>query len=328
MENSISLIKDLIQNNRYIEISELICSTADTLIESITTDDLLNIKEHPNQENITRAVELYEEGSKTLIELVAILIKYSNIKENENYQETIKMVFDKLVKDRKNETDGYGYIWKHLSNYPLMLLSYSTNIMLMKKNEYEFLYKLMSIPYKQRYVGYDMMKSFDITLPEAMNCYHMFNDIDYVSVNIYQYLPGAESKKTNIQNRLVVNGRVYKYLSDILVKYFVNESDFDEYFDLYEYFLGLFYMDQRLSRYEKLPDRQTGEFAPYGRRYWLYSESGRFFNYKDSIVHNFIQETTERKNNILNSGFFEGKSEKFSTAYEYYRDLLRRITGY
>lgn len=327
MKTSEELLKDYIENNNHIRINELICSICDSLIESITTEYLLSIKEHPNHDNIKNIIEDYEINSKMLIELITILIKYGNIKNNEPYQETINEVFDKLIKIRKNEADGYGYIWKHLSNYPLLLLSYATNIMLLKKHEYKYLYKLMNIPYKQRYMGRDFMESFDITLPEAINCYHLFSDIDYVNVDVYQYLPDSEGNKTSTQKRLVANNRVYKYLSNILTKYFINENDFDESFDLYEYFLGLFFMYQRLRRYEKPPNRQTGAFAPFGRRYWMYSESGRYFYYKDSIVHIFIQETANMKNDVLKSGFFNENKENFLQVYDYYKDLLGRLTG-
>ena len=186
----------------------------------------------------------------------------------------------------------------------------------------------MNIPYKQRYMGENFMQSLDITLPEAMNSYHLFNDIEYINVDIYQYLPESDSNKTSLQKRLAVNNRVYKYLSNILIKYFTNENDFDEYFDLYEYFLGLFYMDKRLKRYEKLPDRSISQFAPYGRRYWMYSESGRSFYYKESIVHNFIKDTADLNNDIIKSGFFDNKKDNFELAYEYYKDLLGRLTNY
>ena len=328
MKTSEELLKDYIEHNNHIKIDELICSIGNQLIVTISTNDLLNMKEHPNHENITTVIEFYEENAKTLIELIVILIKYGGIKNNDHYRETIKEIFDKLIKARKNETDGYGYIWKHLSNYPLMLILYATNIMLLKKNEYEFLYKIMNIPYKQRYMGENFMQSLDITLPEAMNSYHLFNDIEYINVDIYQYLPESDSNKTSLQKRLAVNNRVYKYLSNILIKYFTNENDFDEYFDLYEYFLGLFYMDKRLKRYEKLPDRSISQFAPYGRRYWMYSESGRSFYYKESIVHNFIKDTADLNNDIIKSGFFDNKKDNFELAYEYYKDLLGRLTNY
>ncbi|HEY5534429.1 MAG TPA: hypothetical protein VIL99_05800 [Ignavibacteria bacterium] len=328
METTKELLKEYIVKNNHIKIDELICSITDKLIDNISNKDLLSMKEHPNQDNIKRVVELYEVNSESIIELIAILIKYGDIKNNLHYQETIEEVFDKLIKSRKNETDGFGYIWKHLSNYPLLLLSYSTNIMLLKKNEYKFLYKMMNLRYKQRSVGYDFTESLDITLPEAMNCYHLFNDINYMNVDIYQYLPDSDANKSDIQKRLVANNRVYKYFSSFLAHYFTNENDFSEYFDLYEYFLGLFFMDKRLTRSEKPPDRKLGTFAPYGRRYWMYSESGRYFSYKDSIVYNFVQETVNLNNDVIQSGFFGSEKEEFNLAYEYYIDLLRRLTGY
>lgn len=199
---------------------------------------------------------------------------------------------------------------------------------LLRRNYIDFLFYTMNIPYNQRYMGIDLMESVEITLPEAINSYHLFNNVDYINVDIYQYLPNQENNTTSTKKILVANNRIFKYLLNNISEYFDNEEDYDDYFDLYEYFTGLYIMDKRLSRYVELPDRKRGEFAPYGRKYWMYSESGRYFHYKDSIVHKFIQDTIEKKNEILKAGFFGGKKENFVRANDYYKDLLKRLTGY
>lgn len=328
METPQEILKSYINENKSIKIHELLSENTDELVSVITTPDLLSIKEHPNVNNIGNLIQLYENVSKELIDLIVILIRHGSINSNESHQETVKEVLEKLIFRELNEADGYGYIWRHFSNYPLMLILYAINISLMKRKAYNFLNEIMNMPYKLRFMGREFMDSYDITLPEAMNCYHLFNNINYVNVHIYQYLPGQESNMSSTQKYLVANTRVYKYLSGIISPYFVNESDFDQYFDLYEYFLGLFIMDKRLSRTNKLPNRNIGEFAPYGRKYWMFSESGRYYHYKDSIVHKFINETENSENKILESGFFRGKKENFELANQYYKDLLQRLTGY
>lgn len=328
MEEPLENLKKLITQNDFIGVDELLNETADELLLAFTNSEFSNFKEHPDHESFRRFVEFSESATIDLIKQLALLIRYGSLDDNKNYQVTVLDIINKLIYKRRNETDKYGYIWQHISNYPLLLVSYAVNISLLRSRAFDFLYKLMTIPFKQKYMGQEFMDTLDILLPEAINSYNIFSDIDSVNVNVYKYLPGQVNNKTTSQQILATNTRVYHHLNTLMSKYFINQEYFDSYFDLYEYFLGLFIMYTRLSRYKQLPNRQRGEFAPYGRRYHVYSESGRYFNHKDSLVHKFIQDTMEKKNEILKVGFFGGKKENIILANDYYKDLLGRLTGY
>lgn len=328
MEDSIEILKKYITQNNFIGVDELLNETTEELLVNIYNSEFYNYKERPDHASIKQFVEFSERAALDLIKQLSILIRYGNLNENKNFQVTIFNCINKILLKKSNDTDKFGYIWQHLSNYPLLLIYYSVNISLLKNESIYLLHKLMTIKYNQRYMGRDFMDYIEITLPEAINCYHLFSNIDYINVDVYIYLPGQVNNKTTTQQILAANNRIYEYLKLNISKYFLNEDNFANYYDLYEYFLGLIVMDKRLSRYEQLPDRKIGEFAPYGRKYWFYSENGRYSHNKDTIVHKFIQDTLEEKNEILKIGFFDGERNRFNNANNYYKDLLGRLTGF
>ena len=98
-----------------------------------------------------------------------------------------------------------------------------------------------------------------------------------------------------------------------------DEILYTNYFDLFEFTIGLFVMDIRIEKESSIL------FAPYGRRYWLYSAGGRHYHTKDTLVHKFINDVQNGKNNILKTGFFGSSLKRFDNALNEYQALLRRI---
>lgn len=316
--NKIEILEDLVgDSNNHVKLHKLFIDEIMELEQMALSSELIKRKDHPNQESLVMALNEYEMQYDELITLLTNLIRYYKGDLNEIVLE----VLHRVLNIPKNDLDGYGYIWRHLSNYPVLLLSYSIGIMSLKFERYELLYKTMNITIKQRYFGRDFMEYFDSSLIEGINSYHVFNNVDNITVDIFPYLPNENNSTNDTRKRLNVNNRIYKYLKPIMAYFFISESDFDDYFDLYEFFLGLDFMDKRINK-------NGGLFAPYGRRFWMYSESGRYFNYRDTIVHKFLNDIEKYRNNILDIGFFGNSKERFKNALNEYKILLQRISSF
>lgn len=318
-EEKIEKLKKYIEQDKFIAIDELFGSVSNETIVKLSTDKLLSIKEHPNSANFNDVIDDYEKKMKLIITMLTVLCRY----RNDKYFNIINEVVDKFINMPKNNMDGYGYIWRHVSSYPLLLVTYCLGISFLKYKNLKDLFELMNKPITQRYYNGNFVDKFQSTLIEGINSYHVFNNIDNITVDAYQYLsPIGEniSKQSDIQKRLNVNNRIFHYLSEIMSQYFLNDADFSNYFDLYEFFTGLDYMDKRLLI------KGSTRFAPYGRNFWIYSGSGRYFVTTDKLVHRFLDDSRDKKNDIIKFGFFGGKLERFENALKEYQSLLSRIT--
>ncbi|MEO8210415.1 MAG: hypothetical protein ABI840_07625 [bacterium] len=318
IENNLTIsLKRAIQDGRWIESSEILINEVNNLGGKLTTDEFLKKKEHPSTTILKKTLEDYESETTELIKLVLIS---SNYEINKNSNDIYIRIIKKMLGFRKNNEDSYGYIWAHISNYPLLLVTYSIGIMSLYFKKYNLLFDLFNIEIEQRYLNDSFVDKFKSMLIEGINSYHLFNNIENINVDVIQYFPKYNSNGNGSANamRIEVNHRVYNYLEPLMESYFINKKEFSDYFDLYEFFLGLVFMDQRLVKDNLV-------FAPYGRHYWKYSGSGRYFNSNDSIVNDFINETIERKNKVLEVGFFNNDLQRFNNSIKEYQNLLSRI---
>lgn len=319
-KDKLDLLINLIEEGKFIKLYKLMKDETDKVFENLLTGKYLEIKEHPDNQNIEIILTSYENDVSTLIKMLTILCKF---RKNDHY-DIISETVDRFINIEKNEKDGFGYIWRHISNYPLLLVTYCLGISFLRNNNIEDLYKLLNKQITQRYFGRDNVEYFKTTLVEGINAYHVFNSIDNMSVDVYQYLPAKgtidPTNQSSVQKRLNANNRIFEFLENRMKYFFRDKEEFSSYFDLYEFFTGLFFMDKRLVQ-------DSLKFAPYGRNFRMYSGSGRYFVVKDTLVQNYMNAIKNKNNDILKVGFFEGKKDRFENAHKEYVTLLSAISN-
>jgi len=126
------------------------------------------------------------------------------------------------------------------------------------------------------------------------------------------------SNQSDLNKMLDVNRRIYIYMFERIVSNFLNQKDFESYFDLFEFFIGLLNMNYYL-------DKGWSPWGPIGKNYRIYSGSGRNYVVNDTVVHRFIENVRNRKNDVLKIGFFDGKVEKFENVLKEYQSFLGKI---
>jgi hypothetical protein len=300
------------QENYSIECNEIILSETKIFIDKISTEKFMNIKERPNYINLSEILNDYEKEIYTLIQIIIYIGNYGK----ERYNETIIDVIKRILNMKKNDKDEFGYIWRHISNYPVLLITYAIGVFCFKYSNFKLLYKIFNLPIKQRDSSQFNIEYVTTSLIDAINCYHVFNNIDNISVDISQHLSKIINDN-NITRVLQANQRVNEFLLPKMSLFL--DFEYDDYFDLYEFFVGLDIMSKRIKR-------DWLYFAPYGIRYWKYSQSGRYYyGYKDSKVRQFIDDVLANKNEVLNIGFFDGNPRNFEIALGEYLKLLQRL---
>lgn len=313
----VNLVKNLIFDpTKQIEFHEQLIIITERTIQKLCDDKYLKLNDLPNSESFQYIINEYE---KDIDELLDVLIILSMYLDKKNFQLIVEIFF-KLIERKEIETDGYGYIWRHISDYPSLLLFYVIGIFCLKKDESENLFNLTNINVKKRSYDGNTIHLESVSLIERINSYHIFNRIDGHNIYTLQYLKDFNWSVDidNCNNALLTNNMIYNLLKNKLSKYFLNEINFSNWFDLFEFFTGLVFMDIRLMK-------QWIKFAPYGRNFIIYSGYGRNYNTRDTIVHKFIEDTRKKKNGILYAGFFGGKLDRFENALVEYQNFLREI---
>ena len=320
LEKAIEIIdRDIFKERKTVELCELLNNYFAELKKKITSQKYLELSEYPNENNMGEILLSYENDTDNILKVLSRVCSYD---ENNLYNDEITKSIYYLLRINKNEKDKYGYIWRHLSNYPILLMIYTLGLIYLRKGKYLNLYNLFKIDLEQRYFDGHNIEKFNTTLIEGVNAFHLFNNIDNISVDIYQYIPKvkSDSKTSDVKSRLNANERIYNLLKKIILPYFMNDENlYSNYFDLFEFIVGLFVMDIRIEK------ESTILFGPYGRRYWLYSAGSSHYLEKDTLVHKFIESVHSEKNNFLKADFFGGSLDRFNKALKEYQALLRRI---
>lgn len=298
---------------------ELIRLTHKT-VKKLTSDIYLNTTDIPNSENFQTIITEYEKDIQEFLDVLIVLLNYSEYIKFDHIEE----MFLKILYNKHNETEGYKYIWRHISDYPTLICLYAIGIICFKNRRYDDLYKILNHKVKDRYTENEFFEEKDVSLIQKINSYHLFNYISGTLLKLGKYFKEFNStvREDDRINVLIPNNRIYNLLLPKMLNYFTNEDDFSNHFDLFEYFVGIEYMDKRLIIDHHL------KFAPFGRRFFLYSGGDRYYQNSSSLVHNFIKEIRDNKSNFLSVGFFGGSIERLDNAVNEYTNFLKSILRY
>lgn len=317
MENEnqyLNFIKQLVEENKFISLYDELKKITDETIAQITTDEFLKMKELPNRDNFKNLLENYENHMSLLIKVLSSICRF----RNGLLYERIDEVVEKFIHIRKNDMDEYGYMWRNACNYPLLLIVYCLGISFLKSKSFEDLFSLLG---KKVVHEYDLGKKSKVAIFEEINCYHVFNSVGNTSASLIQFFPQTEQGniQTDAKEVLIANKRIYQYLFERMGYYFRDQVEFSDYFDLYEFFIGLVYIDKSIAD-------GYGTWSPFGKNYFKYSGKGRtHITFKESLVYNYLNDNGE---NILGAGFFDKKQEKFQKIFTEYQSFLYSISGY
>ncbi len=311
MENQIAKLKPLIPNpNNTVLIWDILIPKTQETIACLTNERFLKIKEYPEKKNFMDIISDYEKYIDELLKMLVLLNKFD---KGSYFEDVTDIILNKLINSPKNNEDGYGYIWRHFSYYPLMIIFYTLGILFMKQKKYSLLYKLMNKTISDR-----LILSYNIVNDKFFERLTVFNLFSGHQLQLYNLFID-NNQEGDTSRRLFANTHVYNFIHPFLLDYFDSLEDFDAHFDLFEYFLGIVTMNERLKTPNDI------KFGPYGRRYWKYSESGRTNLELNNLVKHFVNDSFNKINDVLKVGFFEEKAKNLQEAYNEYVSLLRRI---
>ena len=273
----------LAEEKHYIRLHELVTEEIEKVYNELTSDRFKVEGVEINKDFFQQRMREYEELIEILRGMLTTLAYFG--RGNNAY--LLTEAIERIVHPQNRS--GYTV---YLQHYPALLLAYATGICALVKENYSH---LAAILLKPEY------RDFHERIP-------VINTLDAPSVleESFGYVPYPNAGTP-------ANNHIFDVLREPLRSYLPEDEKYEEFFDVFEYLLGLVYADS---------ERDTDNiWGPIGRFGWRYR--GRHLG--SSPIQQFIHEGIKRGENweLLKAGFFDGSVERFKVCYEKYELLVK-----
>lgn len=290
---AVESVKRFLSKNEYIKCHDLVKEETER-VHKLITSEKFNVGVRCEKEVYQNRMHNYESAINILLPIMNTITYFGSDK----YLELIVSTIERLLPEMNYRNRG-GLHW--LQIYPALLLEYSIGIVALYVKNFEALRNLFLKP---SYIEEDERK---LSL-EVVNVRYIF----------YQ---GVHSEFVSYKEDEDRHTRVSDYLFELFQKIFKDnipeKQKYEENFDIFEYFIGLIYLDKRNPGSEI---ENTG--FPIGRFSWKYFGWGANKEKGRVIFGQFFKNYLEK---LLAKGFFDGSEERFNKLRQSYEDALSKL---
>lgn len=232
----------------------------------------------------------YESSVDIIINLIINGVYWSTI----DHYETFKEIIIRTSQPASDPSSRFYESGRSLHYYPAMMIFFSLGISALKSKKYQLLAECFEIKVSE--TDYDgSNKNY---LVQKVNSWM----IDRQEMN--------KILEANLKTPL--SSHINKVLRPYFKELIPNSQDYNDYFDLFEYILGWYY----LCFYNKV----LGDWVPYGQYKWRSLSALRKDN---SIFHEFFFDADIQKN-----GWAPIKDGLFHGYYEKYKEIKEKMDKY
>jgi len=291
VEVAVAALKKLVvDNSKRVQLHDFLMKEAGYLCEKIISnkfspDSPQGTIDGKFRSEILRRTEIYEQLTEVLISEMAVCGYWCERDQVTLLREIIELV---AAQEFLRSTVS---CWVELRYYPAILLFYSAGVLMIANEKFESLLYLFS---NLEINTHDMKKEKGLKI---LNPGKDFSGL----------LPGVERKFTPLSERI---NEVLK--KPIMKSVLLNENKFDSYFDKFEYFLNLVF----LNEYETATGRP---WAPLGMFAWR-----ERYDLNQSLVEKMPAEAKRMQNDWppLKAGFFGGSVSNFLETNEKLKTII------
>jgi len=288
---AVESVKRFLSKNEYIKCHDLVKEETER-VHKLITSEKFNVGIRCEKEVYQNRMHGYESAVNILLPIMNTIAYFGS----GEYLKLIVSTTERLLPEM-NYRDQGGLHW--LQIYPALLLQYSIGIIALYVKNFEALKNLFL---KTSYMKQDERK----LVIEALNVRYIFYKGGYSD-----FVPYKEDK--NLKTR--VSDYLFELFQKILKTDIPEERKYEENFDIFEYLVGLVYLDKK---YPELKTEKIISF-PSGRFCWKYfsvegnREKGKAIF--EPFFKNYLKE-------LLNNSFFNGSEERFNQCKKIYEDIL------
>lgn len=244
------------------------------------------------QEQFVARLNAYEKLAERLMAIMAA-IAFHDMGENASL---LTHCIDRMMQAAKN--DGNSLL-VNLQRYPPLLALYSAGMAALAGRRYK---NLAAVMRKPQY--YNINRAQKRPAIEELHVWNVFDEV-------YKWIPRPREREFT-----PANNRLFEILKTALHDYLPDEMEYEQTFDIFEYLLGLTYMDMVKE-----------SWSPVGRFKWRYGSLHGGHDterWARSPISEFLRLGTEQGESweLLKEGFFNGTSERFSEIGKAYTEFL------
>lgn len=288
--------KYLADEKNYIKLHDLITEEVERICRKLSSEHFKTEGVTLNEELFQQRMHEYEELVKMLIGMLSTLAYFDDGK----YVKLITKSIERLLQIPRKS----GYVaLVDLQRYPALLLTYSIGLTALEAENYE---ALAAPLLKPNYRDDSGVKRPAI---EFLNVGRVFKRGSHKWVPY----PNAGSRYTP------ANDYIFDFMREPLRCYLPDDVKYEEIFDIFEYILGLVYIDLLFK-----DPQQESIWAPVGRFGWkYYGDLSR--RTRPSPIDEFVQNGLNQIGEwaLFKAGFFGGP-RRFRACHEAYENYLKK----
>lgn len=295
---AIATTKKYLSEDKYrIKLYDFVSEEVQRIYCNFSSEGFVNVENNLTKETFQKRLHEYKESLTILIGILNTIIYFDKGK----HSDLITMSMERLIPQESNSRENFSF-----NRYPLLILTYSIGIIALERKNYKNLAALLLCSH---FKDNDEKKH----IIEIINSYRVFTD------KWIKWLPTYPDK--NIPHT-PVSDYLYSYMREIVNTYLPDDKKYEEFFDMFEYLIGLIYVD---LMFEDVSTENIG--FPIGRFAWKY---GRWFNRErpSQSIEGFIENGLNQGDKwpLLKIGFFNGSIERFKECREAYEYKLKEIS--
>lgn len=295
---AIATTKKYLSEDKYrIKLYDFVSEEVQRIYCNFSSEGFVNVENNLTKETFQKRLHEYKESLTILIGILNTIIYF----DKGEYSDLITMSMERLIPQNSTLRERYSF-----NRFPLLILTYSIGIINLERKNYEDLSALLLCSY---FKDNDEKKH----IIEIINSQRVFTD------KWIKWLPTYPDK--NIPHT-PVNDYLYSYMREIVNTYLPDDKKYKDFFDIFEYLIGLIYLDViNKSTSIEIEGSTLGRFA------W---QRGTPFNRErlPQLIEDFVENGLRQGNKwpLLKAGFFNGSVDRFKECREAYESLLKRVS--
>ena len=295
---AIATTKKYLPEDKYrIKLYDFVSEEVQRIYCNFSSERFVNVEDNITKETLQIRLDEYRDLLTVLTGILNTIIHFDKGK----YSDLITMSMERLIPRESTTRERFS-----LNRYPLLILSYSIGIIALERKNYKSLAALLLCSH---------FKDND----EKKHIIEIINSQRVFTGKWIKWLPTYPDK--NIPHT-PGSDNLYSYMRKIVNTYFPDDKKYEEFFDIFEYFIGLIYLDI-------INEGTSIEFkrSTIGRFAW---QRGTPFNRErlPQSIEGFVENGLNQgdKWSLLKVGFLNGSIERFKKCREAYENLLKKIS--
>jgi len=295
---AIATIKKYLSEDKYrIKLYDLVSEEVQKVYCELHSERFANVENNLTNETFRKRLDEYKESLTILIGILNTIVYFDKGK----YSDLITMSMERLIPPEYTIREDFSF-----NRYPLLILTYSIGIIALERKNYKNLAALLLCSH---------LKDND----EKKHIIEIINSERVFTGKWIKWLPTYQYKGTP---HTPVSDYLYSYMREIVNTYLPDDKKYEEFFDIFEYFIGLIYLDiMNEGTSIELRGSTIGRFA------W---QRGTPFNRErlPQSIEGFVENGLDQGDKwpLLKVGFFNGSIERFKKCREAYENLLKKIS--